>query len=67
MENVREMGYRGVYENGLLSHKKHEDIWPAAEMYVLHGLTISDFTVGIPWFELTLWEMFLKTSNLKAQ
>lgn len=35
MENVREMGYRGVYENGLLSHKKHEDIWPAAEMYFM--------------------------------
>lgn len=47
MGNVRKVGCREVYEKGLLSHKKHEDIWPVTELYFM-DFTVSASTDVIP-------------------
>lgn len=57
MRNVGKVGCRGVYEKGLLSHKKHEDFRPVTEVYFM-DLTISASTDVIPWFGLISGKLF---------
>lgn len=64
MRNMRKVECRGLYEKGLLSHKKHKDIGPVTEVYFI-DLTVSASTDVIPWFGSISGKLFKKQTILR--